>query len=399
MEGSPNQKSSISRKRGRSLGLVPGFLLAGTWSVPVSGTRWSGSCLEAGGNDTGGFFPNSLPLIARFRHRTRGITCALKSTGAGHSLLTRRFGNIQFPLLRLQKGKGGRVRPRRLFADTFSSPATSDGEVPEADNEAILMVPLKQRCSYVLDDGPCSEIQKEDLMAIRMKYAIHSLVQIRCPSAFERGADGGPNEWPSNKCNLVGNDIRCRATIQSAESKMSRVWCLDIDRWYLCTSIDINLHLSRHLLGSIVSTDAHRSIVLPLVDLYVSGVLPWGSSGETGASDFWAFPISSTSINRLGAALPTARIRPDSVGTPTGGIPLMGIQQRLLAELFLLCNRVRDMAAKRDLLILQPTELEPSSVATLRPSVRPARSLRSDRASVPLGRYVATEIEPTLVAT
>ncbi|KAF2561173.1 hypothetical protein F2Q70_00016941 [Brassica cretica] len=31
------------------------------------------------------FFPNSLPLIARFRHRTRGITCALKSTGVAHS--------------------------------------------------------------------------------------------------------------------------------------------------------------------------------------------------------------------------------------------------------------------------------------------------------------------------
>jgi len=60
MEGSPNQKSSISRKRGRSLGLVPGFLLAGTWSVPVSGTRGSGSCLEAGGNDIGVFFPNTV---------------------------------------------------------------------------------------------------------------------------------------------------------------------------------------------------------------------------------------------------------------------------------------------------------------------------------------------------
>ncbi|KAF3585211.1 hypothetical protein F2Q69_00029505 [Brassica cretica] len=26
-----------------------------------------------------------LPLIARFRHRTRGITCAVKSTGVAHS--------------------------------------------------------------------------------------------------------------------------------------------------------------------------------------------------------------------------------------------------------------------------------------------------------------------------
>ncbi|KAF2589816.1 hypothetical protein F2Q70_00039087 [Brassica cretica] len=85
MEGSPYQKSSISQKRGRSLGLVLGFLLAGTWSVPVSGTWGSGSYLEVGGNYTGVFFPNSVPLIARFCRRTRGITCALKSTGVAHS--------------------------------------------------------------------------------------------------------------------------------------------------------------------------------------------------------------------------------------------------------------------------------------------------------------------------
>ncbi|KAG5377577.1 hypothetical protein IGI04_025419 [Brassica rapa subsp. trilocularis] len=55
---------------------------------------------------------------------------------------------------------------------------------------------------------------------------------------------------------------------------MSHVQCLDIDGWYLCTLIDINLHLSRHLLVLIDNTDAHRSIVLPLVDLYMV------SSGE-----------------------------------------------------------------------------------------------------------------------
>ncbi|KAF3538824.1 hypothetical protein F2Q69_00020839 [Brassica cretica] len=63
MEGSPYRKSSISRKRGRSLGLVLGFLLAGSWSVPVSGTWESGTCLEAGGNYTGAFFPNRLHFI------------------------------------------------------------------------------------------------------------------------------------------------------------------------------------------------------------------------------------------------------------------------------------------------------------------------------------------------
>ncbi|KAF3573362.1 hypothetical protein F2Q69_00059638 [Brassica cretica] len=35
-------------------------------------------------------------------------------------------------------------------------------------------------------------------------------------------------------------------------------------------------------------------------------------------------------------------------------------------------------------------------VVTQRPNVRPARSLRSDRALVPLGCYVATELKPRL---
>ncbi|KAF3556003.1 hypothetical protein F2Q69_00013828 [Brassica cretica] len=72
-------------KGARFQGPNSGFLLAGTWSVPLSRTRGSRSCLEAGGNDTGVFFPNSLPLISRFCHRNRGITCALKSTGVAHS--------------------------------------------------------------------------------------------------------------------------------------------------------------------------------------------------------------------------------------------------------------------------------------------------------------------------
>ncbi|KAF3515651.1 hypothetical protein DY000_02061216 [Brassica cretica] len=45
------------------------------------------------------------------------------------------------------------------------------------------------------------------------------------------------------------------------------------------------------------------------------------------------------------------------------------------------------------------TELEPSSVATQRPSSSQTRSLRSDRARIPIGRYVATELEPSSVAT
>ncbi|KAF2541160.1 hypothetical protein F2Q68_00030918 [Brassica cretica] len=89
MEGSPYRKSSISRKRGRSLGLVPGTGPRVPFNRDLErsciGDPGSGSCLEAGGNDTGVFFPNILPIIARFRHRTRGITSALMSTGVAHS--------------------------------------------------------------------------------------------------------------------------------------------------------------------------------------------------------------------------------------------------------------------------------------------------------------------------
>ena len=39
---------------------------------------------------------------------------------------------------------------------------------------------------------------------------------------------------------------------------------------------------------------------------------------------------------------------------------------------------------------------EPISVITLLPHMHAVQLLRSDRASVPLGRYVATELEPKL---
>ncbi|KAG5384232.1 hypothetical protein IGI04_035702 [Brassica rapa subsp. trilocularis] len=52
MEGSSYLMFSISSEGSLVPGTVLRFLLAGTWSVPLAGTRESGSCLEAGGNDT-----------------------------------------------------------------------------------------------------------------------------------------------------------------------------------------------------------------------------------------------------------------------------------------------------------------------------------------------------------
>ncbi|KAF3539517.1 hypothetical protein F2Q69_00021671 [Brassica cretica] len=87
MEGSPYRKSSISWKGDGSLGLIPGFLEAGTWSAPVSGTRGPGSCLEAGANDTGN----------------------VDSCSLGIALVTRRLRKDQVTT----RGSGGRARIRR----------------------------------------------------------------------------------------------------------------------------------------------------------------------------------------------------------------------------------------------------------------------------------------------
>ncbi|KAF2599786.1 hypothetical protein F2Q68_00009770 [Brassica cretica] len=70
----------------RVQGSSPGFPLVGTRGTHLSGIRGSESCLEAEGKNTRIVFPNTgLPLNAPFRHRTRGVTCALKSTGVAHS--------------------------------------------------------------------------------------------------------------------------------------------------------------------------------------------------------------------------------------------------------------------------------------------------------------------------
>ncbi|KAG5384375.1 hypothetical protein IGI04_035845, partial [Brassica rapa subsp. trilocularis] len=78
----------------------------------------------------------------------------------------------------------------------------------------------------------------------------------------------------NERVSIENKNSLCRQTLRHLLDPKCRVWCLDIDRRYLCTSIDINLYLSRHFLISIVSTDAHRSIILPL-HKYKVNALPW----------------------------------------------------------------------------------------------------------------------------
>ncbi|KAL0759136.1 hypothetical protein Bca101_075286 [Brassica carinata] len=118
-----------------------------------------------------------------------------------------------------------------------------------------------------------------------------------------------------------------------------------------------------------------------------SGIFSWGSGGEEDVDDSSAlswgalFDEQGGNITRLPASVlydenqqagtrrgrpfyaPPPRLTnmapfgmgsgPFPPGNIIGDAPLAGIQQRLLNELFSLCNRVSDMAAQRDLLIQQ----------------------------------------------
>ncbi|KAL0802798.1 hypothetical protein Bca101_057974 [Brassica carinata] len=89
---------------------------------------------------------------------------------------------------------GGHVKPRLFSDDPFSSPVSSWERALGTGGEATPMAPLKQRRSYLLDDGPRSRVRGEDLVEIRRRYMIPPSVGIRSPSEFQRAPDGGVNE-------------------------------------------------------------------------------------------------------------------------------------------------------------------------------------------------------------
>ena len=72
-------------------------------------------------------FPNSLLLISRFRHRTRGITCAFKSTWFAH-LSRLPLGRISLQQSRYFGFLSGRSRTLNLEDDRFAGgrPGPSD---------------------------------------------------------------------------------------------------------------------------------------------------------------------------------------------------------------------------------------------------------------------------------
>ncbi|KAF2561604.1 hypothetical protein F2Q70_00016784 [Brassica cretica] len=252
-----------------------------------------------------------------------------------------------------------RERPCRLFADPSSSHVASFGEVSETDSEAIPMAPLKQHGSFVLDDGPCSEIQEGGEIVIFEAYLIAGFQGI-VPS-------------------LVAEVSSFLGFCPSQLTPLS---------WKTLMSIQVLGELYGLDTGSVCVYEDLGTLPLSYILACVSsGILSWGSNGEKDVSDPSTFPWSALPDEQGGnfvrlpapvlydeyqqartrrrrpfyappprltrATSPAAWIRPLPSRTVTGDAPLMGVRQWLLTELFLLRNRVQDMAAQRDLLIWQ----------------------------------------------
>nr|VDC71468.1 unnamed protein product [Brassica rapa] len=220
---------------------------------------------------------------------------------------------------------GGRVRPCRLFTDPFFPPVASFGEVSETDSEVIPSAHLKQRGSLVLDDGPRSEIQEGDLKVIRRKYGIHSSMKMRSSLEFERAHDGGPGEIASFEAYLVAGFRRIVPSLV-AEVSLFFSFCpsqLTPSSWKTLMSIQV--------LGELYGLDTRSLREVPGV------VTPLGTTGPVGNIARLPVSVLYDEYQQAGAR----RRRPFYAPPPR------------LTRLFLLRNRVRDMAAQRDLLVWQ----------------------------------------------
>ncbi|KAF3594869.1 hypothetical protein DY000_02020565 [Brassica cretica] len=174
MEGSPYRKFSISWKGARFQGPNSRFLLAGTWSVPLSGTRGSGSCLEAGGNDTGAPLrqdPVPSVLLAWVPLKPEFVLNPDERVpiGEDRGLLRLRFFLPSAPEMRTEAG----LSPDSSSIESFTG-----------------------RGSRYPPIGPPSVIGAEEVSFWRKKYELPDDVAIRVPDPENRVSDFGVDEVP-----------------------------------------------------------------------------------------------------------------------------------------------------------------------------------------------------------
>ncbi|KAG2307160.1 hypothetical protein Bca52824_026908 [Brassica carinata] len=311
---------------------------------------------------------------------------------------------------------GGHARLCRLSADPFSSPIASFGTASDAGSEAVPMAPLKQRDCFALNDGPCSKIRERDLEVIRRKYGIHPSVQMRrsgeitiyeaylvagfrgiipplvaeissffalCPSQLTtlswkilmsiqvlgelHGLDIGVHEvlysyrfvplkvtpgfnylQPRDGAPLVEEPQRGIRSNFSFENNWSGRYVFmkiqePIHYPTFWRTVDVSRPVS--FLGEAV---AKKILMIPRHFREIRFLM---SKEVLRHSHLWGKSLLLSLVLTMVSS--GVGVRPFYSESTTEDTPLVGIQQRLLSELFSLRNRVNYMAAQRDLLIQQ----------------------------------------------
>ncbi|KAF3506023.1 hypothetical protein F2Q69_00006783 [Brassica cretica] len=200
MEGSPYRKFSFSRGKGAGTQRSASFLSAGT--------QRSASCPRSGGIQYLSIFPQQYAPYSRFRHRTRGITCALKSTGVAHSQQASLRQDIAQVILRSRvqlrpephSEPGGGPVPflqTGIEEKDAVSGVSIDSSSEEAEgSECDLMAPLSLSCAYAAPPlvGPASSVGEDEMAEWRSRYSLPSSVILRIPTPEEHASSYIPGE-------------------------------------------------------------------------------------------------------------------------------------------------------------------------------------------------------------
>ncbi|KAL0898815.1 hypothetical protein Bca101_082776 [Brassica carinata] len=310
---------------------------------------------------------------------------------------------------------GGHARLCRLSADPFSSPIASFGTASDAGSEAVPMAPLKQRDCFALNDGPCSKIRERDLEAYLVagfRGIIPPLVAeissffALCPSQLTtlswkilmsiqvlgelHGLDIGVHEvlysyrfvplkvtpgfnylQPRDGAPLVEEPQRGIRSNFSFENNWSGRYVFmkiqePIHYPTFWRTVDVSRPVS--FLGEAV---AKKILMIPRHFREIRFLMSKeniifrfsGNAGRLPATVLYDEYQQAEAQRRRPPYPPPPRlarmvssgvgVRPFYSESTTEDTPLVGIQQRLLSELFSLRNRVNYMAAQRDLLIQQ----------------------------------------------
>ncbi|KAF2555020.1 hypothetical protein F2Q68_00017405 [Brassica cretica] len=209
-----------------------GSLLAGTWSVPLSGTRGAGSCLEAGGNDTRIFSPTAplrqdpvplvllawVPLKPELILNPDLLTCMTSSGILPMASLLPvyippcslpYFCAPCFPISSTQLSMRNRLTMSKRSASSTPSVTNRAGSRRRVDSpisrsdsspdpgtgsEYDLAAPPPYAYASPPSIGHASSVSEDDLVEWRPKYSLSSSAILRIPAPEERASSFIPGQ-------------------------------------------------------------------------------------------------------------------------------------------------------------------------------------------------------------